>query len=281
MILVTGATGTTGGAVARQLIAAGIKPRLLVRSPEKAKSFEGKAELFKGDLADKASVEKALVGIEKLYLVTAGAEGPAQEAQAIAAAKAAGVKQVVLLSVIGAEYEAITFGKWHRQSERLLESSGMAWTFLRPGNFNTNTYWWIETVKSQGAVYAPLGGGKYAPIDPEDIGAVAVAALTKPGHEGKAYTLTGPKALSTAEMVAIIAKESGRSIKYVDVPPAAAQDGMLKAGMPAVYVDALLDLYAFMKSGGAAMTTTTVQDLLGRPAVTFEQWAAKHAGAFK
>jgi uncharacterized protein YbjT (DUF2867 family) len=281
MILVTGATGTTGGAVARQLIAAGLKPRLLLRSPEKAKAFEGKAELFKGDLSDKASVEKALAGVEKLYLVTAGVDGPAQEAVAIAAAKAAGVKHVVLLSVIGAEYEAITFGRWHRASERLLEASGLQWTFLRPGNFTTNTYWWVDTIKSQGAVYAPLGDGKYAPIDPEDIAAVAVASLTKPGHEGKAYTLTGPRALSTAEMVAIVAKESGRAIKYVDVPPSAAQDGMLKMGMPAAYVDALLELYAFMKSGGAAMTTNTVQDLLGRPAVTFEQWTAKHAGVFK
>jgi len=77
----------------------------------------------------------------------------------------------------------------------------------------------------------------------------------------------------------VVAKASGRQIKYVDVPPAAAQDGMLKTGMPSAYVDALLELYAFMKSGGAAMTTTTVQELLGRPAVSFEQWAANHAAS--
>ncbi len=281
MILVTGATGTIGGQVATQLIAAGIKPRLLVRNPEKAKAFAGKAELFKGDLADPASVAAALVGVEKLFLVTAGTEGPAWEAAAVDAAKVASVKQIVKLSVIGAEYEAITFGKWHRASEKKIEASGIAWTFLRPGNFDSNALWWIETIKSQGAVYAPLGEGTYAPIDPADIGAVAVAALTKPGHAGKAYTLTGPRALSTGEQVAIVAKASGRTVNYVDVPPAAAQDGMLKAGMPAAYVTALLELYAFMKSGNASLVTNTVAELLGRPAVSFEEWAAKNAAAFK
>jgi uncharacterized protein YbjT (DUF2867 family) len=281
MILVTGATGTTGGAVARQLIAAGIRPRLILRSPGKAKEFDGKAELVKGDLADPASVAAALAGCEKLFLVTAGVEGSELEGKAIDAAKAAGVRHVVKLSVIGAEYEAIRFGKWHRRNERKLEASGMAFTFLRPGNFMSNSLFWIDTVKAQGAVYAPLGEGKYAPVDPADIGAVGALALTRPGHEGKAYTLTGPTAHSTAELVAMVAKASGRAIRYVDVPPQVAKEGMLKTGMPAEYVEALLELYAFMKSGNAAMTTGTVAELLGRPAGTFEQWAAKNAAAFK
>jgi len=281
MILVTGATGTTGGAVARQLIAAGLKPRLLLRSPDKAKELAGKAELCKGDLADPASVAAALAGCDKLFLVTAGVEGSELEGKAIDAAKAAGVRHVVKLSVIGAEHEAIRLGTWHRRNEKKLEASGMAFTFLRPGNFMSNCFFWIDTIKSQGAVYAPLGEGKYAPIDPADIGAVGVLALTKPGHEGKAYTLTGPVAHSTGELVAMIAKASGRAIKYVDVPPQAAKEGMLKAGMPAAYVEALLELYAFMKSGNASMTTRTVAELLGRPPGTFEQWAAKNAAAFK
>ena len=97
----------------RQLIAAGIKPRLLVRNPDKAKAFEGKAEIFKGDLDDAASVKKALEGCDHLFLVTSG------------------LKHVVKLSVLGAEYEAISFGKWHRANEKKLEASGLQWTFLR------------------------------------------------------------------------------------------------------------------------------------------------------
>ena len=281
MILVTGSTGTIGGEVARQLIAVGIKPRLLVRSPEKAKAFEGKAELFKGDLSDKSSVAAALVGVDKLFVATAGLEGPAQEAQLLDLAKAAGVQHVVKLSALGAEYEAISFGKWHRANEKKLEASGMKWTILRPGNFMSNTFFSLETIKGHGANYAPLGDGKYAPIDPADIGAVAVKALTGPGHEGKHYVLTGPVALGQAEQMAILSKAVGKPIKYVDVPPAAAEDGMLKAGYPAGYVKALLELYALMKSGGAATVTNTVQEVLGRPAVSYETWAAWNAAAFK
>jgi uncharacterized protein YbjT (DUF2867 family) len=281
MILVTGATGTIGSEVARQLIAAGQKPRLLVRNPAKAKAFEGKAEIFKGDLEDAASVAAALQGVDKLFLLTAGPEGHKQEERAVDLAKAAGVKHIVKLSVIGAEYEAITFGKWHRKAEKKIEASGLAWTFLRPGNFMSNAFMWADTIKGQNAIYQPAGEGKSAAIDPADIAAVAVKALTTSGHEGKAYTLTGPKALSTGEQAAILSAASGRKINYVDVPPAAAADGMLKAGMPQVYVDALLELYALMKSGGGALVTNTVEEVTGRKPNTFENWSQANAAAFK
>src|SRR4051812_338733 len=123
MILVTGSTGTTGGEVARQLIAAGHKPRLLVRSPEKAKTFEGKAEIVKGDLSDSASIERALKGVDKMYLVSTGTNGIELEAKAIDAAKKAGVKHIVKLSVIGAENPQLTFSKWHAQGEKKLKDS--------------------------------------------------------------------------------------------------------------------------------------------------------------
>lgn len=279
MILVTGATGTIGGEVARQLIAAGHKPRLLVRNPEKAKSFEGKAELFKGDLDDAASVTRALQGIDKLFLLTSGLDGQRLESQAIDLAKAAGVKHVVKLSVMGAEYEGISFAKWHRAGEKKLEASGLKWTFLRPGNFMTNALWWGESIKKDNAIYQPVGDGKSAVIDPADIGAVAVKALTTPGHEGKTYVLSGPVALSTQEQADIIGKALGRAIKHVDVPPAAAKDGMLKSGMPAGYVDALLELYAVMKAGQTSTVTNTVEEVLGRKPTSFAQFLEKHRGA--
>jgi uncharacterized protein YbjT (DUF2867 family) len=281
MILVTGATGTTGREVAKALIAAGERPRLLVRQPEKAKEFDGKAELFKGDLSDAASVGKALAGCDKLYLVTAGLDGPRLEAQTIDVAKTAGVKHVVKLSVIGAEYEMISFGKWHRASERKLEASGLAWTFLRPGNFMSNALWWADTIKRDGAVYQPDGAGKTAVIDPADIGAVAAKVLLNAGHAQKAYTLTGPVALSTQNMADIIGRKIGKTVKHVDVPPEAAKQGMLQSGMPDGYVTALLELYAVMKAGQADAVATGVEDVLGRKPGTFEQFVDRHAGAFR
>ena len=281
MILVIGSTGNIGGEVARQLIAAGQKPRLLVRSPEKAKAFEGKAEIVKGDLADEKSVAEALKGVDKMFLVATGLNGPELEQKAIAAAKQAGVKHVVKLSVLGAEHEGITLAKWHRATEKKLEASGLAWTLLRPGNFMSNAFMWADSIKKQGAIYAPLAQGKMAPIDPVDIAAVAVKALTTPGHENKAYALTGPKSLTMAEQAAIVGKAIGKEVKFVDVPPQAAQDGMLKMGMPAGYVDALLELYAMIKSGAVDMTADGVEKVTGRKPATFESWASKNAAAFK
>ena len=280
MILVLGATGTTGGEVARQLIAEGQRPRLLVRNLEKASEFEGTAELVHGDLDRPASLAAALKGVSKVYMVSAGASVAALESHVVDAAKRAGVGHVVKLSVITADQPALTFARWHGQSEQHLMASGMAWTMLRPGNFMTNSLAWAGTIKSQGVFYQPTGDGKWASIDPVDIGAVAVKALTQAGHEGQAYTLTGPESLSAAGHAAIAAKVLGRPVTFVDVPPEAARDGMLKSGMPPVYVEALLDLLSVMKRGGADIVTNDVERVLGRKPATFESWVRRHAAAF-
>jgi len=281
MILVLGATGTTGGEVARQLIAKGQRPRLLVRSPQKAREFEGKAEIVEGDMDSKESVASALKGIEKLYLVSAGVNGMDLEINAVDAAKKAGVRHVVKLSVIGADAPAMTFSKWHARSEKHLMGSGLAWTMVRPGNFMSNALMWAETIKTQGAFYQPTGEGRWAAIDPADIAAVAVAALTGSGHEGKAYSLTGPESMNAAQYAAKLSSAIGKPVKFVDVPPEAAKDGMLKSGIPAPYVDALLDLLAAMKAGKADGVTDTVEKVTGRKAGTFDAWARRHAAAFR
>ena len=281
MILVLGATGTTGGEVARQLIAKGQKPRLLVRSPEKAREFEGKAEIVRGDMDSKDSLVSALRGIEKLYLVSAGTNGIDLEINAIDAAKKAGVRHVVKLSVIGADAPALTFSKWHARSEKHLIGSGLAWTMVRPANFMSNALMWAPTIKTQQAFYQPTGEGRWAAIDPVDIGAVAVTALTTSGHEGKGYTLTGPESLSGAGYAAKLSSVLGKPVKFVDVPPDAAKDGMLKSGIPPAYVDALLDLFAAMKAGKADAVTDMVERVTGRKPGTFESWARRNAAAFK
>lgn len=278
MILVLGATGTTGGEVARQLIAAGVKPRLLVRDPKKARAFEGKADIVPGDME---RPERALAGIEKLYLVSAGVDGQALERKTIDAARKAGVRHVVKLSVIGADQPAFSFSRWHAQTEEHLRASGLAWTMLRPGNFMSNALGWAQTIRSQGAFYQPTGKGRWAAIDPMDIGAVAVKALTGTGHEGKAYAITGPESLDAAGYAAKLAAAIGKPVKFVDVPPEAARDSMAKAGMPGPYVDALLELLAAMKAGKTDGVTKTVAEVLGRPATPFDDWARRNAAAFR
>lgn len=281
MILVFGSTGTVGGEVTRQLIAAGQKPRLLVRDPVKAKKFEGKAEIIKGDIGDAKILAEALKGADKVFLATAGVDGPELEARIIDAAKSAGVKHVVKLSLMGAESEAVAFGRWHRQSEKKLEASGLKWTFLRSGHFMSNALLWADDIKGQGTINLPAGEGKSAVIDPSDIAAVAVKALTSSGHDSKAYTLTGPQALSTAEQASTLSTIAGKKINYVDVAPEDARASMLKTGMPKAYVDGLMEAYALIRNDQTSTVTNTVEEVTGHRPIPFESWVKKNAGAFK
>ncbi|GAC1649636.1 MAG: SDR family oxidoreductase [Gemmatimonadaceae bacterium] len=281
VILVLGATGTTGGEVARALIGAGERPRLLVRSREKARAFEKQAQIVTGDLADIGSLRAAMTGIDRLYLVSTGAELVKLERNAVDAAVKAGVRHIVKLSVIGADDPSITFARWHQAAEESVMRSGLAWTMLRPGSFMTNALGWVPTIKTQSAFFQPTGIGRWAAIDPGDIAAVALRALTTSGHEGKAYTLTGPESMDAAGYAAILARTLGKPVSFVDVPPEAAKKGMVASGMPPAYVEALLDLLAAMKAGMTDLVTPTVKRLLGREPTTFADWSRRHVAAFR
>jgi (4-alkanoyl-5-oxo-2,5-dihydrofuran-3-yl)methyl phosphate reductase len=283
MILVTGATGTVGSEVVKQLLDAGEKVRVLVRNPAKAAEKLGpNVEIARGDLERPETLDAAFAGVDKAFILSAGEDVPKLEGNAYAAAEKAGVKHIVNLSVQGADMEpGIALARWHRASEEKLKATTMAWTLLRPGNFSSNALMWAESIKSQGAVYYPTGEGKTVPIDPRDIAAVAVKALTTPGHEGKAYNLTGPEALSGAEQVAKISAAIGKPLTFVDVPDSVARDGMLKSGMPERLVDALMELMGIIRAGYTGTVQPTVEEVLGRKARTFDAWVQDNAAAFK
>ena len=160
-------------------------------------------------------------------------------------------------------------------------ASGLNWTMIRPGNFMSNAYQWADTIRAQGAFYQPTGEGRWAAIDPADIGAVAAKALTSAGHEEKGYTLTGPESMSAAQYAAVLSTVLGKPVKFVDVPPEAARDAILGAGIPPAYVAAILDLYAAMKAGKADVVTDTVEKVTGKRAGTFEAWARRNLAGFK
>jgi (4-alkanoyl-5-oxo-2,5-dihydrofuran-3-yl)methyl phosphate reductase len=284
MILVLGATGTTGGEVARQLIAAGVRPRLLVRNRAKAAQFEGKAEIVEGELENAASLEAALVGVEKLYLVASSLNGFDLEMKVIDAAKTAGVRHVVKLSAVGAgaDRPVLTISQWHGQVEKHLMDSGLAWTMLRPGNFMTNAIlFWADTIKTQGAFYQPTADGRWASIAPEDVAAVAVLALTTTGHEGQGYTLTGDKAMNGDEYAGVLSEVLGKPIKFVDVPPDVAQQGLLLNGMPPEYAEAVMNLMGAMRAGRGDLVTDTFEQVTRRKPISFADWVRKHIAAFQ
>ena len=284
MILVTGATGNVGAELVRQLGAAGHDVRALVKDRQSAATMLGDGvELAEGDLTRPDTLDAAFRQVESAYLLLPMLPTLRQwDAELISAAKRAGVRHVVKHSNLGADQsDATTMQRWHRAGELLTEESGMAWTFIRPTGFMTNALAWAGMVKTSGTVYAPGGDGKLAVVDPRDIAAAAVAVLTQPGHEGKAYDITGPEALSAADQVSLIGEEIGRPLTYTDIPEPAARGSMLATGMPAEIVDALLEFMGGVRAGRSATVSDAVQELSGQRARTFADWVHDNASAFR
>lgn len=280
MILITGATGHIGSELVQQLSDSGQPLRVLTRDSRKVMHLNPRIERAVGDLNQPETLKTAMHGVDRLFLVTL--DSSQQDINALEVAKRAGVQHVVKLSTLEATKAAIQIGKWHREREQIIEKSGIAWTFLRPGMFMSNTIeWWATTIKEQGGVYFPGGKGKVAPVDPGDVAAVAAAALTQPGHEGCAYELTGSELLNMGEMVQIIGSVLGKRLNYANIPPLAAKLWMLKSGMDKKLVNALMEMLASLRKNEGAILTDTVAQVTGRPAQTFEWWCREHAAAFR
>jgi len=279
-ILVTGSTGNVGSRLVQRLVELGQPVRAFTRQGERT-SFNAAVEVAQGDFTDVDSLRKAMQGVSKMYLLSAGHDLPKHEANAVAAAKEAGLELVVKHSIAGAQYKAVEMGRWHRAGEELLEASGLPWVFLRNAAFATNAFGWIQTIKAQNTVYGALGDTALPVIDPVDIAAAAAVVLTTPGHAGQAYDLSGPAALTTDEQVQTLAKALGRPLTYVNVPDSAARDAMLGMGWPVQDVDAMIDFIQGVRPMGRLAPVDGVQKLTGNAPRSFEQWAGANIAAFK
>lgn len=284
MILVTGASGTVGSEVLRQLKQAGTPTRAGFNNPENV--AKGKAqgqEAVRLDYTDRASVAAAVQGVDKVFLL--GANTPTQvedESRVAEEAKKAGVKHLVKLSVLDADEEGYIFARWHRAIEKNIDALGLDRTFVRANGFMQNfvTYYG-GTIRSQNAFYLPNGDARISHIDVRDLAAVIVATLTKSGHEGQVYEVTGPEALSGNDVAAKLSAALGRKISYVDIPMDAFRQGALGAGMPAFIVDGLADLQRYYVEGKAAHISPDVEKVTGRKPGTFDQFARDCAAALK
>ena len=240
--LVTGAGGTVGSEVVRQLKESGARFRAAYHSDAKAEAARVQGiDAVTLDLDRPESLDAAFAGAEKLFLLSGGAPNQVeQEVNAVNAAKRA-VKHIVKLSVWGAGEERFSFAKMHRAAEQAIEASGIAWTFLRPNGFMQNMEnYSLPTIQSQNAFYSSVGDARVAQVDVRDIAAVAVKVLTEPGHEGKAYSLSGPSAITFREIAQQLSDASGRNINYVDLSDADLRQGLVGSGMPEAYADAYL-----------------------------------------
>jgi uncharacterized protein YbjT (DUF2867 family) len=247
-VLVTGATGTIGRDVARRLAEKGVAVRAGVRDQAKArKQLGADIALAPFDFENEKTFSGALEGVEKLFLLPPLPPNQLEITNAfVDAAKRAGVGHIVKLSAIGVDDETRpTAVKWHRANEQHIRESGLEFTFLRPNSFMQNFITYFPP--RNGTIYLPWGNGTASFVDTRDIASVAAEVLTSDGPKGKICTLTGPATLGIAEVARILSKVTRRDFQYVDVPEAAAGDGMLQAGVPQWQVELILELHAVNK----------------------------------
>ncbi|MEU2338604.1 NAD(P)H-binding protein [Streptomyces sp. NPDC013172] len=282
MILVTGATGTIGSDLVRQLAERGAKVRALTRDPASARVPTG-VEVVRGDYTDPASVHAAFTGATAAFLLRPPGPDAGEDAALVAEARAAGVERLVKLSAIGTGDPAVgPSGLWHVAGEQALRESGGEWTVLRPSSFASNTLTWIPALRAGEPVPNMTGDGASGVIDPRDIAEVAVRALLEAGHAGRTYTLTGPEAISVPGQAAVLAEVLGRPVPTRDLSEAGTRDFLRTAwGMDGSRADGVLTGVAFVRAGGNAVVTGDVLEVLGRPARPFRTWAEDNRSLFE
>jgi uncharacterized protein YbjT (DUF2867 family) len=284
MILVTGATGKTGGEVARQLAAAAVPFRALVRNPDKAAELKALgAELIVGDFADKGFLPRALAGINKALLVMPNDEEQlVLENKFIDAAVAAGVQHLVYLSSLESVPESKNpITRNHVAAEKRIRDSGMAWTIMRPTFFMQNFETYAPRIREARQIVMPAGNGTVSATDLRDVGEVICQALTKPGHENQSYDLTGPELLTFAEIAEKFSKVLGTSVEYIDQPMHEFAGLLRRIGLSEWRVDAVCKELEAIGAGVVDHTTDTIEELLGRPPISLERYISDHLALFR
>jgi uncharacterized protein YbjT (DUF2867 family) len=281
-VLVTGATGNTGSALAERLLRLGVSVRAMVRTPAAAARFDGSAATpVVADFDDPGAVAAALAGVDRAYLVTPSSErAQAQQMRFAELAAAAGVRHLVKLSQFAAAADSpVRFLRYHAAVEQHIRELGIGWTFLRPNLYLQGLLAMAGPIRTEGRFFAPIGDARVSAVDVRDIADVAAAVLSEPGHDGATYSITGPTAVTHPEIAAAIAAATGRPVTFVDVPPPVFAD-QLRHVLPAWQVEGLIEDYAHYARGEAAAVHDTVASVTGHSPRTVTEFARDHKDAF-
>jgi uncharacterized protein YbjT (DUF2867 family) len=278
MYLIVGATGNVGREVVAQLLATGNQIRVFTRDASKVSYSNDNVEVAVGDLMQSDTFAKAVVAVEGVFLMNGVLEGNAFR-RAIEAIKESGNTRIVFLSTLFAADPDSPIGQVHRDKEDVIRASGLDFSFVRAGNFMTNTFQWLETIKQSGTVFNGMGTGKTAPVAPQDIANVAAHALTNP-DAAEIYEVTGGELLTLPEQVSILSRVTGKPISVAEISAEQAEDGLLKAGFPAFVAKAVSHSYEDIRKGKVAFVRDTVQRAKGAAPVTYEAWVESQVAHF-
>ena len=280
-VLVLGATGRVGTAALAELARRGIGARAASRDPAAAQQRVAAEEVVRFDLERPETFDAALAGIERVLLMARPGDEQADRIALplIARMQAAGVRHVVNLTAMGTERRP-DFAL--RRVELALEASSMACTHLRPN-------WFMQILSADplrraiaaGVIRIPAGDACVSYVDARDVGAVAGSALAEPGHEGAAYTLTGPAALDHAAIARAIARAAEIAVEYQPIDEDTARAELARAGFPPPWVERLVGFYRLLRAGLCAPVTGDVERVLGRPPIPFARFAAEHSGLWR
>jgi len=274
LILVIGGRSKIGAALIAELLGQGQQVRALVRAGESdAGTLPATAQAVTGDLADEGSLVTAMEGVEKVFLLSSPhSQAVSWHRNAIDAARRTQVQLLVRSSILGADRESpAEFINAHTACDRYLEDSGLPCVIVRPNLFLQNIpESTIPSIDASGTFYVDAGEARISMVDTRDVAAVAAVVLTQPGHAGAHYDVTGPEALSYADVAAGLSNAMGRQITYAAAPDDAVRQALLGAGLNEWFADALIGLYQDYRRSGtdgyAAQVTNTVERLTGRPA---------------
>ncbi|MEZ0113523.1 uncharacterized protein YbjT (DUF2867 family) [Catenulispora sp. EB89] len=273
MIVVTGATGNVGRTLVRQLSATGHAVTAVARRVQDSDVPAG-VRAAAADLAEPAGLEPALQGAKALFLLVAGDD----PAGVLARAKAAGVTRVVLVSSQGVGTRPGGAYAHAAGFEQAVAASGLEYTILRSGGLDSNAFAWVEPIRAQRVAPAPFAEVGLPFVDPDDVAAVAAAALTEDGHDGATYVLTGPAPTSPRERAAAIAEAIKAPVRFVEMTREEAQAQMAQF-MPPEVVEGTLAILGEPTEEERAVSPD-VERVLGRPAAPFSAWAVRNAAAF-
>jgi uncharacterized protein YbjT (DUF2867 family) len=285
MILLTGATGRAGSLIANEFVQKREPVRVLVRDRTKAIGLEKvpTVEIVEGDMSRRSTLGSALEGVERVLMISAPSMDLVEtQSTFIDACKSAGVRHVIKFSGLDARPETtFPFGLMHKQVEEYLESSGLAWTHLRPTGFMQEYLREAPSVVHEGALYLSLGDVKLSPIDLADVAKVGFMLLRNGAHEGARLPMTGPEALTMTEVADRISRANGKTVRYVAVPPIARRQALIAHGIPPEFADALdRQVEERLKGGLESRVDLSTHELFNIRPTTFLEFAQRNAQAF-